>query len=129
MTVDLVFCLEADGEDTRMTVCAEVDPGGDIPTRVVELAVSQMTDRLRNIADTIKTHRTLVDKILRTQSVVDDDTSSTDEEDEDEDGQRATERSRPRLMVKLPRLCPATGPSRKRCLSSEPRRRSSFLRL
>jgi hypothetical protein len=85
MTVDLVFCLEADGEDTRMTVCAEVDPGGDIPTRVVELAVSQMTDRLRNIADTIKTHRTLVDKILRTQSVVDDDTSSTDEEDEDED--------------------------------------------
>ena len=81
MSLDLVFCLEADGKDTRMTVCANVDPGGDIPTRIVELAVSQMTDRLRNIAGTINTHRALVNRILRKQSIVDIDTSSTEEED------------------------------------------------
>jgi len=59
-----------------MTVCAAVDPGGDIPSRVIDKAIEAVTNRMRNIADTFQTHRKLVDRILTTQSSQDDDTLS-----------------------------------------------------
>ena len=36
MACNVLFCLDSAGPNsTKMTVCVELDPGGDLPTRVV----------------------------------------------------------------------------------------------